>query len=195
MSTAEREDDSQSPRITLHTHQTLVIPKLATVGLIRLCVHEGILRISCLPNNDRPEITLALTSSLEQGVFWYPNSAVLQLEAISDSSFSVQTASGINDTEYDFLNEWMFQLHSVRHAIKAEDRLLRLFKLLIRRFGKRTPEGYLLEFLLSHSRLGEIIGATRSTVSRGISTLKQSNTISIDELRGQLTMPINNSES
>ncbi len=195
MSTAQHEPDFHSPRITLRAPQTLVLPKPATGGLIRLCMHDGILRISCLPNNDRPEITLALSSSLEQGVFWYPNSAILQLEAISDSSFSVQTVSEINDTKCDFLNEWMFQLHSVRHPIKAEDRLLRLFELLINRFGKRTPEGYLLEFLLPHSRLGEIIGATRSTVSRGISTLKQSNSISVDELRGRLIMPINDSGS
>ena len=69
MSTAEREPDCQSPRIRLRTPQTLVLPKPATGGLIRLWMHDGILRISCLPNNDRPEITLALTSSLEQGVF------------------------------------------------------------------------------------------------------------------------------
>ena len=195
MSTAQREPGFQSPRITLNAPQTLVLPKPAAGGPIRLCMHDGILRISCLPNNDRPEITLAVTSPLEQGVFQYPSSAILQLEAISDSCFSFQAASQYNDIECDFLNEWMFQLHSVRHPIKAEDRLLRLFELLISRFGKRTPEGYLLEFLLPHSRLGEIIGATRSTVSRGISTLKQSNIISVDELRGQLIMPINDSES
>ena len=195
MSTAEREPDCQRPRITLRTPQTLMLPKPATRGLIRLCMHDGILRISCLAMNDRPEMTLAITSPLEQGVFQYPSSALLQLEAISDSYFRIQVASQDNDTACDFLNEWMFQLHAVRHPIKAEDRLLRLFELLISRFGKRTPKGYLLEFLLPHSRLGEIIGATRSTVSRGISTLKQSNIISVDELRGQLIMPINDSES
>ena len=83
----------------------------------------------------------------------------------------------------------MFQLRAVRHPIKAEDRLLKLFELLISRFGKRTSKGYLLEFLLSHSRIGEIIGATRSTVSRGISTLKRTKPIEIDELKHQLFMP------
>lgn len=195
MSTAEREADFQSPRITLRTHQTLVLPKLATGGLIRLCMHEGILRISCLPKKDSPDMTLAVTSPLEQGVFQYPNAAILQLEAISDSCFNLQNISHDDSFVFDFLSEWMFQLHSVRHPIKAEDRLLRLFELLISRFGKRTPEGYLLEFLLPHSRLGEIIGATRSTVSRGISTLKQSNIISVDELRGQLIMPIKDPKS
>ena len=71
MSTAEREPDCQSPRIRLRTPQTLVLPKPATGGLIRLCMHEGILRISCLPKNDRPEMTLAVTSSLEQGAVSY----------------------------------------------------------------------------------------------------------------------------
>ena len=190
MSTSEHEPDCQSTRITLRTSQTLVLPKPATGGLIRLCMHEGILRISCLPKNDKPEMTLAVTSSIEQGVFQYPTSAILQLEAISDSCFSLQKVSKDTNIEDDFLNEWIFQLHSVRHPIKAEDRLFRLFELLISRFGKRTAEGYLLEFLLPHSRLAEIIGATRSTVSRGVSTLKQSNIIVVDELRGHLIMPI-----
>lgn len=190
MSTSEHEPDCQSTRITLRTLQTLVLPKPATCGLIKLCIHEGILRISSLPKNDKPEMTLAVTSSLEQGVFRYPTSAILQLEAISDSCFSLQKASKDVNIEEDFLNEWMFQLHSVRHPIKAEDRLFRLFELLISRFGKRTAEGYLLEFLLPHSRLAEMIGATRSTVSRGVSTLKQSNIIAVDELRGHMIMPI-----
>lgn len=195
MSTANREPGFQSPRITLTTAQTLVLPKPASGDLFRLCMHDGILRISCLPMNDRPEITLAVTSSLEQGVFQYPNSATLQLEAISDSCFTVQKLRQDECTESDFLNEWMFQLHSVRHPIKAEDRLLRLFKLLIDRFGKRTSEGYLLEFLLPHGRIAEVIGTTRSTVSRGISTLRQSKIIEVDELRGKLLMPINVPES
>ncbi len=189
MSTSEHEPDCQSTRITLRTPQTLVLPKPATGGLIRLCMHEGILRISCVPKNDKPEMTLAMTSSLEQGVFQYPTSAILQIEAISDSCFSLQKVSKDVNIEDDFLNEWIFQLHSVRHPIKAEDRLFRLFELLISRFGKRTAEGYLLEFLLPHSRLAEIIGATRSTVSRGVSTLKQSNIIVVDELRGHLIIP------
>ena len=67
---------------------------------------------------------------------------------------------------------------------------MRLFELLCQRLGKRAIDGYLLEFLLPHARIAEIIGATRSTVSRSIGGLKRSEQISIDEMRKELIIPI-----
>jgi CRP-like cAMP-binding protein len=88
----------------------------------------------------------------------------------------------------DFLQEWIFRLFTVRHPIKSEDRLKSLLKLLITRLGKRTSEGYKLQFLLSHSRLAEMIGATRSTVSRSLGALKDKGVISIDEMKEELVV-------
>ena len=62
--------------------------------------------------------------------------------------------------------------------------------LLASRLGKRTSEGLLLEFLLPHGRVAEIIGTTRSTVSRTISTLRKKDTVVIDELKNQILIPI-----
>ena len=174
--------------ISLRTSQTLLLSNPADGHWLGLRINEGILRISSIPQWDRPEMTLAMASSIEQGFFQHPDTATLQLEAITDACFRIEQTRREEVAAFDFLNEWMFQLHAIRHPIKAEDRLLKLFELLISRFGKRTSKGYLLEFLLSHSRIGEIIGATRSTVSRGISTLKRSKPIEIDELKHQLFM-------
>ena len=69
---------------------------------------------------------------------------------------------------------------------KSEDRLKSLLKLLITRLGKRTAEGYKLQFLLSHSRLAEMIGTTRSTVSRSLGALRSKGIISIDEMKEEL---------
>jgi CRP-like cAMP-binding protein len=41
---------------------------------------------------------------------------------------------------------------------------------------------------VSHSRLAEMIGATRSTVSRSLGVLKEKGVISIDEMRGELVV-------
>ena len=62
--------------------------------------------------------------------------------------------------------------------------------LLASRLGKRTSEGLLLEFLLPHGRVAEIIGTTRSTVSRTIRTLRKKDTLVIDELKNQILIPI-----
>ena len=64
-------------------------------------------------------------------------------------------------------------LHVVRHPVKADERLFNLLKLLVYRLGRRTKEGCTLSFLLSHSRLAEIIGTTRSTVSRSMAKLRK----------------------
>ena len=86
--------------------------------------------------------------------------------------------------------DWIIQLHIVRHETNLENRLMKFFRLLMTRLGKRTSEGLLLEHTLSHARIAEIVGSTRSTVSRTISTLRKTQQIYIDELKGQIILPV-----
>ena len=90
----------------------------------------------------------------------------------------------------DAIMDWIIQLHIMRHEKNLESRLIKLFRLLVSRLGKRTSEGLLLEHTLSHARIAEIVGSTRSTVSRTISTLRKSKQIYIDELKGQIILPV-----
>ena len=153
---------------------------------------QGIIRLSTVENESNPEITVALMSPLDDCTFCHPSSENLQIEAITDSVIKINNEHKVHEAGDDFLQEWIFQLFTVRHPIKSEDRLKSLLKLLITRLGKRTSEGYKLPFLLSHSRLAEMIGATRSTVSRSLGALKDKRIISIDEMREELI--INDSE-
>jgi DNA-binding transcriptional ArsR family regulator len=131
-------------------------------------------------------------SPLDDCTFCHPSSENLQIEAITDSVIKINNEHKVHEAGDDFLQEWIFCLFTVRHPIKSEDRLKSLLKLLITRLGKRTSEGYKLQFLLSHSRLAEMIGATRSTVSRSLRSLKDKGIISIDDMREELV--INDSE-
>jgi len=155
-------------------------------------VEQGIIRLSTVANEINPEITVALISPLDNGSFHHPNSENLQIEAITDTVIKIFNEQKIHTANDDFLQEWIFQLYTVRHPIKTEERLKSLLRLLILKIGSRTPEGYKLEFLLSHSRLAEMIGATRSTVSRSLGVLKDKGIISIDEMKGELVA--NNSQ-
>ena len=85
MSTDERGPSLQPALITLRTSQTLLLSNPADGHWLGLRINEGILRISSIPQLDRPEMTLAMASSIEQGVFQYPNTATLQLEAIAEA--------------------------------------------------------------------------------------------------------------
>jgi CRP-like cAMP-binding protein len=110
------------------------------------------------------------------------------LEALTESTFTIQYGQDSINEQDDFLTEWLIALHLARHPVNAEERLLNLLKLLVYRLGRRTRDGCTLNFLLSHARLAEIIGATRSTVSRAMGKLRQNGSISIEESKGLLTI-------
>ena len=86
--------------------------------------------------------------------------------------------------------DWIIQLHIVRHEANLESRLMKFFELLMHRLGKRTSKGLLLEHTLPHARIAEIVGSTRSTVSRTIGILRKTQQIYIDELKNQIILPI-----
>ena len=170
----------------LQAGQRLILSRPNHDWSTTIFAEQGIIRVSTVANEINPEITLALISSLDNCTFHHPSSENLQLEAITETVIKINNDQNIHTANDDFLQEWIFQLYAVRHPIKSEERLKSLLRLLIMKLGIRTPEGYKLTFLLSHSRLAEMIGATRSTVSRALGVLRDKGTISIDEMRGEL---------
>ena len=177
---------------SLQAGQRLILTKPNHNWPTSIVAGQGIIRLSTVENESNPEITVALMSPLDDCTFCHPSSENLQIEAITDSVIKINNEHKVHEAGDDFMQEWIFRLLTVRHPIKSEDRLKSLLKLLITRLGKRTSEGYKLPFLLSHSRLAEMIGATRSTVSRSLGALKDKGIISIDEMREELV--VNDSE-
>ena len=190
MAIRTRESKHNGPRksCSLQAGQRFILTKPNQNCPTTIAVGHGIIRLSTVKNESKPEITVALMSPLDDCTFCYPSSENLQIEAITDSTIKINNEHKVHAANDDFIQEWIFQLYVVRHPIKSEDRLKSLLKLLIIRLGKRTSEGYKLQFLLSHSRLAEMIGATRSTVSRSLGALKDKGIISIDEMREELVI-------
>ena len=173
---------------SLQAGQRLILTKPNNNCPTTIVARQGIIRLSTVENESNPEITVGLMSPLDDCAFCHPSSENLQIEAITDSVIKINNEHKVHEAGDDFLQEWIFRLFTVRHPIKSEDRLKSLLKLLITRLGKRTSEGYKLSFLLSHSRLAEMIGATRSTVSRSLGGLKDKGIISIDEMKEELVI-------
>ena len=192
ISTKKSEGKGPLKPCSLSAGQRLILTKPIHNWPTTIVAEQGIIRLSTIETDSHPEITVALMSSLDDCKFYHPGSGNLQLEAITDTVFKIKNEHNFHAANNDFLQEWIFRLYTVRHPIKSEDRLKSLLRLLIIRLGKRTPEGYKLQFLLSHSRLAEMIGTTRSTVSRSLGTLKDKGIISIDEMKEELV--IKNSE-
>jgi CRP-like cAMP-binding protein len=64
-------------------------------------------------------------------------------------------------------------LLSIVHCRRISDRLLKALAWLVQKFGKRTSDGWLLDFWLTHQTLAEMTGTTRVTVTRLLNELEQ----------------------
>lgn len=190
MSTTASEIKRSSSNVSLRKTQSLVLSKSSEHQWIDIEIKEGLLRISTHQELEQGDITMAIMSPLECGKFRYPKSCQLTIEALADTILVICFNAEHHHHDDDFLNDWLLALHFVRNPAKADERLLALLRLLSERFGKRTTEGFQLEFLLPHSRIAEMIGATRSTVSRTLSAMRKSRLIAVDELRETLIIYI-----
>jgi CRP-like cAMP-binding protein len=64
-------------------------------------------------------------------------------------------------------------LLNIVHCRRMRDRLLKALTWLMQKFGKRTSDGWLLDFWLTHQTLAEMTGTTRVTITRLLSELEE----------------------
>ena len=176
--------------ISLNSYETVRLERPQAGENIEITVKSGVIRIAGNQSNNVKDITLAFACRSDAFKFHYPEDLEIAIEAITDTTYMVESIGKKGSDTSDAIIEWIIQLHIVRNEKNLENRLMKFFKLLITRLGKRTSEGLLLEHTLPHARIAEIIGSTRSTVSRTISTLRKSKRIYIDELKGQIILPV-----
>ena len=176
--------------ISLNSSETAPLERPQTGEDIEITVNSGVIRISASQSKNAEDITLAFACKADIFKFQYPRDLDITIEAITDTTYLVKSISKIESDTSDAIMDWIIQLHIVRHETNLENRLMKFFRLLTTKLGKRTQEGLLLEHTLSHARIAEIVGSTRSTVSRTISTLRKTKQIYIDELKGQIILPV-----
>lgn len=164
----------QSILLSSPTHQS---------SYVRLLFQQGIARLSGSFGDHFPDITLAFCGDSESSWLRLPDGSNFLLEALTNSSIGLHYADNC-PKEQDLLWDWLFDFHLVRHPVGAEARLVALLKLLISRFGIRRSEGYELPFPLGHARMAELIGATRSTVTRQITLFRNKNDLQLIEPGG-----------
>ena len=173
----------------LNSSEIIDLKRPQTGEEIEITVKNGIIRIAA--NQSKNEgITLAFACKADIFKFHYPGELEIYIEAITDTTYFVKTINKTESNANDSIIDWIIQLHIVRHETNLESRLMKFFELLVTRLGKRTSEGLLLEHKLTHARIAEIVGSTRSTVSRTISALRKSKQIYIDELKGHIILPV-----
>ena len=176
--------------ISLNSSETAPLVRPEAGEDIEITVKSGVIRIAANQSKNAEDITLAFACKADICKFHYPGDLEITIEAITDTTYLVESINKIESNTSDVIMDWIIQLHIVRHETNLESRVMKFFRLLTTKLGKRTPEGLLLEHTLSHGRIAEIVGSTRSTVSRTISTLRKTQQIYIDELKGQIILPM-----
>ena len=176
--------------ISLNSSETAPLRRPQAGEDIEITVKSGVIRIAANKSKNAGDITLAFACKADVFKFHYPGDLKITIEGITDTTYLVESTRRIESDTSDSIMDWIIQLHIVRHETNLENRLMKFFRLLTTKLGKRTPEGLLLEHTLSHARIAEIIGSTRSTVSRTISNLRKTHRIYIDELKGQIIIPV-----
>ena len=159
---------------------------------IKISVKTGVIRIGAerTETDNACNVTLAFACRADDCKFHYPEDLDIKIEAITDTTYFVEWINEKDFRGHDSILDWVVQLHIVRNEKNLENRLIKLFQLLTARLGKRTSEGQLLDHTLAHSRIAEMVGSTRSTVSRTISVLRKTKRIYIDELKKQIILPV-----
>ena len=190
MNTERKQQNKRGRQISLNSHETVHLERPQSGEDIEITVKSGVIRIAAIQSKNAEDITLAFTCGTDIFKFHYPRDLEITIQAITDTTYFVESRKITESNTSDAILDWIIQLHIVRNEANLENRLLKFFELLITRLGKRTPEGLLLEHTLPHARIAEIIGSTRSTVSRTISTLRKSQQIYIDELKGHIILPV-----
>ena len=173
----------------MNSSETIPLERSQDGEDIEITVKSGVIRIAANQVESSHEITLGFTCRADIFKFHYPDNLELFIEAITDTTYLVESISNTDLNTSDAIMDWIIQLHIVRQETNLEKRLMKFLRLLTIKLGKRTTEGLLLEHTLSHARIAEIIGSTRSTVSRTISSLRKTQQIYIDELKGHIILP------
>ena len=163
-------------RVTLPRHRALT-------PALHLCVDEGVGHLSA-PFG----MSLAFCSPTETPWLWLLPSTVWALEALTPMQLQLEAVEA-TPSGADLIAEWQWHLHLARHPVGAEQRVSNLLRLLILHFGRRVPQGYRLPFALGHGRIAELIGVTRSTVTRQFSLLRQNGQLTVDQAGHLLAAP------
>lgn len=164
--------------------QSVLLASTSSGSWLQLSLADGYCRVC------DSEVTLGFVGPGDLQLVRIPAGCVACLEALTDVSVSWRDPGASFQASEELLGDWMAVLLRVRSHRQAGQRLVALFQALLCRHGRRTSGGYWLAFSLSHQRLSELVGSTRSTVTRMMSLLRQrSALLSCDEQMGLLFDP------
>lgn len=158
--------------LRLLSGQSLLLSPPEGCCYVQLSLSVGFCRLVTTSLDGFEDLTLAILGERQAPWLRIPRQCSCRIEAITSAELELQFASTPQGCD-ELLADWLLALRHMRQPVSADSRLEALFRLLLLHFGQRTADGYRLPFQLSHGRLAELVGCTRSTVTRRISQLRE----------------------
>jgi len=174
---------SEIPLILSPGEQVLLPTNERGESLFSLRTQQGVGRLATITEIKKSDMTLGFTGASCSEWLITPQTGQITIEALTPLEILVAPADSIH-LQNELIRHWLWDFHHVRHPVGAMARLKALLQLMITRFGRRTLEGYTLPFYLSHSRVAELIGVTRSTATRLLNIQRQQGQLCVDGLSG-----------
>lgn len=153
----------------------------------RLVVFRGYLRLSTALELPTRDVTIAMTGTGQPQLLRLNTSQPFLLEAFTDAEFKL-THTSDTQCEQELTTTWLLHFSMIRHHLGSAERINQLLSLLAEHFGISTPAGISIPFSLPHTRIAEIIGSTRSTVTRHLGRLKQQGLLLDDDYESSVVL-------
>ena len=99
MNTEHYYQDEEGRRISLNSSETAPLERPQDVEDIEITVKSGVIRIAANQSNNIEDITLAFACKAEIFKFQYPADLEIAIEAITDTTYMVESISKINPTQ------------------------------------------------------------------------------------------------
>lgn len=171
------------PALTIDCGHTLLLDESQLERHHCLTVQSGLVRVAI----SRPEhealqahaITLGFLQTGDHLSLDLLRHARLHLQALWPTRLMEggTTLPAVGSTS---LHDWTLGLLLIRHLGDAEQRILALLQLLVKRLGQRCGAWYELPFRLTHAELAELSGHTRATVTRQLCRWREQGLIGPD---------------
>lgn len=158
---------------------TLVSPRDGVL-FARLIVSHGVLRLSASYGAPLDDITLAFAGRGQSELVRLDHDRAYVLEAVADSELELEY-HGSSTCAPELITTWLLSFNLIRHHLSAEQRISKLLYLLAKQFGSPSQRGISIPFTLPHTRLAELIGCTRPTVTRQLISLRERGELHISE--------------
>jgi hypothetical protein len=171
------------PGLTIDSGHTLLLDESQLERHHCLTVQSGLVRVAI----SRPEhealqaqaITLGFLQAGDHLSLDLLRHTRLHLQALWPTRL-LEGGASLPPAGSTSLHDWTLGLLLIRHLGDAEQRILALLQLLVKRLGQRCGAWYELPLRLTHAELAELSGHTRATVTRQLSRWREQGLIGPD---------------